>query len=230
MKSSKNFINIKKELLQSNINDIILLCNFFNIDITNNSYDDIINKLIIKLYKQYFNMNMPNFYDIYYDNIILPWKNYKNISIQYFNRPEYRNITTKFTEKILQSFLNYVEEYVYNRKDENNITKAINKMYMIENEIILYRGQDNGPILNTSDRWFSTSLDIFVPLRDEFIKSDCCLFVLYIQPGVKLLPYYKIFNYKNEYEVFVQSGGKLEFIKQDFTKNIKTFHYKYSIN
>jgi hypothetical protein len=93
---------------------------------------------------------------------------------------------------------------------------------------VLFRGQDREELY--PEKWFSASTEQTIAI-EHFTATDCCLIVLYIQPGVKMLPVYEFehnfFQWENE--VIVQGGGYVQFVDQDFTGAMPTYTYKYSM-
>ena len=95
-------------------------------------------------------------------------------------------------------------------------------------EIAVFRGQERDEL--DPKYWFSASTEQAVAI-EHFTATDCCLFVLYVQPGVRMLPVYEFernFS-KWENEVIVEGGGYLQFVEQDFTSAMPTYTYRYAM-
>ena len=118
-------------------------------------------------------------------------------------------------------------DYRYQEGYYKKIDNAISQMPPSKEELVVFSGQA-GKKPNTK-RWFSASTNQTVAI--EHFTADCCLIVLYVQPGVKMLPVYQFEQnaYKWESEVLIQGGGYLQFVNQDITGAIPTYTYRYSM-
>ncbi|KKL19820.1 hypothetical protein LCGC14_2461620, partial [marine sediment metagenome] len=155
---------------------------------------------------------------------------HRRITEKYFNDRRYHRQVNGLPESIQDALKAYTQtpSYKYKRVYYAQIKTGISQMPKSTEELVVFRGQGTDEI--NPKYWFSASTEQEISL-EKFTAVHCCLFVLYVQPGVKLLPVYKFernFN-KLENEVIVEGGGYLQFVDQDFTGAMPIYTYRYSM-
>jgi hypothetical protein len=205
---------IKQELLKYNFSNIALLLNYTN----SNSIDELIDNIL----KTRIVNNMPS------NKILEKYKNDVNNLSESIRDAIYTYVLhshSKYGNDFVEGKVNIMplDTQVYEK-----IQRALISMEPIREEVVVYRGQ-NLDYLDT-DSWFSTSINKNISI--EFTENNCCLFVIHLQPRIKVLPVYyidSIKEYKFEEEVIVQGGGYLEEINQEIVNGLKIIHCKYSL-
>ena len=112
-----------------------------------------------------------------------------------------------------------------NKTVDERITELIHMMQPLKESVTVYRGQKNIDIIYPR-KWFSTT-DIKEKAKD-FSNKECCMFKIYIQPGVRVLDvhsflqkhYTGIVRHEDEHEIIVEGSG--EFYK-DIDKKERGF-------
>jgi hypothetical protein len=204
---------IKTELLKYNFSDIALLLNYTN----SHSIDELIDNIL-----QTRIVNMPG------HKILEKYKNDVNNLSESIRGAIYTYVLqshSKYGDEFVEGKVNIIplDTHVYEK-----IQRGLSSMEPIKEEFVVYRGQ-NRDYLDT-DSWFSTSIDKNISI--EFAENNCCLFVIHLQPGIKVLPVYYIDSvkeYKFEQEVIVQGGGYLEEINQEIVNSLKIINCKYGL-
>lgn len=108
-----------------------------------------------------------------------------------------------------------------------DIQTAIEQMRPIDVELVLFRGQSEEEI--DPQWWISTSTSFRIAIEQFTVEEDCCLIVLKVQPGIKILPVYEFEKNRQawEQEVIIKGGGELKFLREDRMGRMATFIYQY---
>lgn len=108
---------------------------------------------------------------------------------------------------------------------DERIKELVRMMPPLTESILVYRGHEHTAVIKPRN-WFSTS-DIRAK-ADEFTKNGCCLFKIYVQPGIRVIDVHSFLQkhkksadyYEDEHEIIVEGNG--EFYK-DYNKTEKGF-------
>jgi hypothetical protein len=90
----------------------------------------------------------------------------------------------------------------------DSLTKIFKEAPVLEKPITLYRGQKE----STFDSRGFTSTSVNVEQAKKFAGGGCCLYILNVQPGVKVLPTLYTSLAGKEAEVLINRGVKLEHV------------------
>jgi len=193
------------------INDILLLCNHYNI-----SYDKSVNDITRQIFSKKANMDSSDIYT-------------KNLEV----------INRWITEKnCISNIRNYeeLEQYVANPDTKYSVYDSINqdiqRMPPLDEELIVFRGSkrnisesqinDKGIL----QKWISASIKQEVALDFINNNNECCLYIIHLKPGVKIIPVFKLKenenndtfdSYRWEQEIIIEAGGVFEFIGETNT-------------
>jgi hypothetical protein len=94
------------------------------------------------------------------------------------------------------------------KRDISNIDKAFKKAPPLQEVMTVYRGQ--AEMIFDAKSYTSTSLELSVALKHEFtdMENACCLYIITVVPGSKVLPLEPISQVEGEYEVLLDRNGK----------------------
>ncbi len=146
-------------------------------------------------------------------------------------REGYHTAVNSLPKDIQSSIKKYTidPEEKYDQSVYTDIQTAIERMRPLNVELILYRGQTDEYL--DSQWWISASTSFQIAI-EQFteVEENCCVIVLKVQPGIKILPVYEFKKnlHSWEQEVVIEGGGKLKFLREDEIGNIKAFIYQYS--
>ncbi len=107
---------------------------------------------------------------------------------------------------------------INNKTVDERITELVHMMPPLKESITVYRGQQNSNTIYPRN-WFSTT-DVKEKAKD-FAGKDCCLFKIYVQPGIHIIDVHKflqkhytgITRHEDEHEIILEGNG-------DFYKDI----------
>ena len=127
-------------------------------------------------------------------------------SIMEYTYRRYSDINTYLREGSVEGY--YGDDLIDIKRDISNIDKAFKKAPPLEEVMTVYRGQTE--MIYDAKSYTSTSLRISAALKDEFTDMDnrCCLYIITVVPGSKVLPLEPISHVKGEYEILLDRDGK----------------------
>ncbi len=102
------------------------------------------------------------------------------------------------------------------KQDIANIDQAFLNAPPLKEKMTLYRGQLRK--IHDSKSYTSTTTNIEVALKDEFINLDngCCLYIITVVPGSKVLPLSTVSLVDEEDEVLLDRDGQFFLTRKDF--------------
>jgi len=117
----------------------------------------------------------------------------------------------------------YYQEFNYRLR--NNLELTTVQKYHLENllnafedapklsyPLVVYRGVEDENF-DYSKQFISTSLN--KDTAETFSTQECCIYVITILPGVKILPVYLISNRVDEDEILINRGVKLNIVSEE---------------
>ncbi len=217
-----NYALFKRDLTMFSPEDIHLLAEYHEIPTTNITPDDLLWILAICNTHVMGKRTMPSIFSV--DS---------QLSVEeYIENRGYNSAVNRLPINIKNSIKEYTDnsERKYDPIIYGNIKKALEKMQPIDTELILFRGQDDDEL--NPEWWISTSTDHKIAI-DQFTNSpNCCLLILKVQPGLRILPVYEFNENENawEQEVIIEGGGVLKPRGEGELGKLSTFTFNYSID
>ena len=143
-------------------------------------------------------------------------KNMQNSIKKYTKDEYYESINDKIDNK---EYLNQEEQDIVNA-----LKLAFENVPPLEDSITVYRGITKDFIPRKS--FISTSIDKDVAINFANDRTLCCLLIIHIPPGEKILPLYTISANKHEKEVLLNTNLKFYVTPHSKTNGYKTFELK----